>query len=600
MSLPRYTHDPLAQPDSQIRLLRIGRDERAPPQIWASLSIHNLASQPRYAAISYTWGSDETTRTVDIDGCELPITDNCMLVLQQIELQRDFEYFWIDSICIDQLNIPEKEVQVSIMADIYSGAACTLVGLGSHDVSSRLMFLATAARVAWQQASDPGPEEQWFSLQDDQTSRRILAANGKFRKRPYWNRLWVYQELARSRAIKLMCDTDVLPWEHLADLLQEMQNCFHTWGYGENLQGKRLDCVHNHDELQCDWLTALNPMSGWQDRRAIELSLPRLKYGGLAADPVTSLLFGHGIDEDASDLYNLLQATSGRQCRDCLDRIYGVRSLVHWPAGISQVDVKYSIEPYHLAEKALLHYPLASPEKTLAFVNIVRRALGLSSETPTVAALLAERTMPQRVESCIEDTAQSVFTVSSLYSCIIEVASDGKATAPLLWDIRKRDSSMQISSLTSHIDRECSPPDRRSRPLYVGCSSQIGGLLPGNTQAGDVLAQVEGGLHLVLRPVKHNQFAILGQAVLEIESKICDGRVLCKNRADDPVPRQCDHGTPMVIRLRFSAGDLLLLLCQPRIHDVAYDPGRLAVRVATAVTDGSASSWAEGVERTAV
>jgi Heterokaryon incompatibility protein (HET) len=32
-------------------------------------------------------------------------------------------YYWIDAICIDQSNVSERNAQIQIMGDIYSGAA---------------------------------------------------------------------------------------------------------------------------------------------------------------------------------------------------------------------------------------------------------------------------------------------------------------------------------------------------------------------------------------------------------------------------------------------------------------------------------------------
>jgi hypothetical protein len=44
---------------------------------------------------------------------------------------------WIDSICIDQTNVAEKNVQVALMGEIYKGADQVVVWLGEWDENVR-------------------------------------------------------------------------------------------------------------------------------------------------------------------------------------------------------------------------------------------------------------------------------------------------------------------------------------------------------------------------------------------------------------------------------------------------------------------------------
>jgi Heterokaryon incompatibility protein (HET) len=41
--------------------------------------------------------------------------------------------FWVDALCIDQMDVPERNQQVRSMADIYSIAACVIAWLGLEE-----------------------------------------------------------------------------------------------------------------------------------------------------------------------------------------------------------------------------------------------------------------------------------------------------------------------------------------------------------------------------------------------------------------------------------------------------------------------------------
>src|SRR3954468_25000254 len=49
-----------------------------------------------------------------------------------------YHYFWVDYICIDQMNLSTKMQQISIMNDIYCGAFATLVALDGTSANDGL------------------------------------------------------------------------------------------------------------------------------------------------------------------------------------------------------------------------------------------------------------------------------------------------------------------------------------------------------------------------------------------------------------------------------------------------------------------------------
>lgn len=129
-------YNELHDPETHIRLLsRISGDA------WG-LGIWNINTAPLYAALSYEWGTTESRQLIQIDNRSLSVTPNCASALRELWQRAEFDYFWIDAICIDQTNDREKGHQVRVMADIFTQASCTFASLGTHDIYSLRLYNA--------------------------------------------------------------------------------------------------------------------------------------------------------------------------------------------------------------------------------------------------------------------------------------------------------------------------------------------------------------------------------------------------------------------------------------------------------------------------
>jgi hypothetical protein len=155
-STKRYRYQPLHSSTS-IRLLKVqpftsayhvcGEDLFGP--LKGSLVTVDLINKPSYTALSYTWGdpmiyySSETDivpqedwycqcYTIEIDGEQVTISTNLYTVLVSLRyiksatryansdgIQEDTEHIWIDTLCINQSDLPEKSSQVQMMDRIY-------------------------------------------------------------------------------------------------------------------------------------------------------------------------------------------------------------------------------------------------------------------------------------------------------------------------------------------------------------------------------------------------------------------------------------------------------------------------------------------------
>jgi hypothetical protein len=121
---------------SSIRLVRLHPSttpgSTIPESIACELKSFSSDERPRYAALSYTWGSKDDTGLIDLNNKPCKVRRNLISFLLQKCLEQDEQWFWIDALCIDQTNIKERNHQVGMMSSIYSN-----VPLPAAEASSR-------------------------------------------------------------------------------------------------------------------------------------------------------------------------------------------------------------------------------------------------------------------------------------------------------------------------------------------------------------------------------------------------------------------------------------------------------------------------------
>lgn len=219
-----FKHDSLDRLRLQIRLIKLNTDKTAPilsttslnkadEPIELSISTHNAENAPSYNALSYTWGLPEPSRAILINGGLFRIRENLWEFFRSYitmdwsstpnHVQRPTEYLWIDQICIDQDNAPEKSQQIQRMGDIFGGAQLIISWLGPEDHNSLSTRLAMEGFPLWEQylrAAHQPMSAVGFPLL--KVSKQQISA---FLSRSYWSRLWIIQELVLSKAHFFLC-----------------------------------------------------------------------------------------------------------------------------------------------------------------------------------------------------------------------------------------------------------------------------------------------------------------------------------------------------------------------------------------------------------
>ena len=306
--LSLYEYSPL--PMGSIRLL--GKDDSAGSSIW-SLTHHVLSNAPTFFALSYVWGTGKPTERLDIDQSVLTITPSLSTLLHQLETRSDVHFIWIDQICINQQDDVEKAVQVKMMRDVYVSAHKVLVWLGPSTEGSDLAMDSIpplGESIAKNRfAQDPLPsclpgrdDPFWPALED-------------LYKRPWYDRLWVLQEVILAKDIDVLCGNRSMPWAAFASFAIKMRELL------PSSLINRFD-VRPHDcsaKARDPGFMSIRDMDAMRSNEVMGLKTPFSTY---------------------------LSIGQKRKVTNPLDRVYGLLGLLASEELVRCIDNRYDWEPW--------------------------------------------------------------------------------------------------------------------------------------------------------------------------------------------------------------------------------------------------------------
>ncbi|KAF7562057.1 hypothetical protein G7046_g2090 [Stylonectria norvegica] len=233
LTMVDYAYSPLQA--SEIRLVRV----QATDEDKLVANIEHVTLDPAdpitYSALSYVWGNASDTVPLLCDGKTLNITTTLDEALKAVIKFNPTDCFWIDQICIDQTNLAERSEQVKKMNVIFEKAGTVVAWLGPEIPSTALAveMISRVAEVARPTTTnmfrvEEYPEdgkrievyekvtlEQSMELGIPFDDKDSWAAFSRFFDRPWFQRIWIVQEILQARKAIVLCGTNSLRWETL-------------------------------------------------------------------------------------------------------------------------------------------------------------------------------------------------------------------------------------------------------------------------------------------------------------------------------------------------------------------------------------------------
>ncbi|RAH62841.1 HET-domain-containing protein [Aspergillus piperis CBS 112811] len=190
-----YTELPRESPHPTTRMIRLLPNKDKAAQIECEIFNYEFILDTSggdshiYEALSYVWGSGTSSRTIILNGCRFPVTENLYVALSYLRNRQLERIVWVDAICINQSNRDEKAQQIPLMREIYAQAQHVIVWLGeAYDDGDRALE-GLRCLVEGQDIDIEGCGKLCVNLF----------------QRAWFRRIWVLQEVGVARFIYIMC-----------------------------------------------------------------------------------------------------------------------------------------------------------------------------------------------------------------------------------------------------------------------------------------------------------------------------------------------------------------------------------------------------------
>lgn len=309
-----FKHEPLPDASTYIRLLEIiSVKKRRDIPVHCKLTTWRKATVPKYTAISYTWGDRNLVAVILVNGKRMEVRRNCEDVLRH-PCRIKGGFFWIDALCINQADNHEKSFQVANMGAVFRDARGTLACVGRHENGSELLFKKLRRhKNAWKSIPTYGLARPWPKSMRDSTIPELYNAFSMFLKRPYFQRVWIYQELCFGRDIQVCCGDMHAELSTIWELYQACE----TWKTGS-------------------------------------ITLPgNIKWIDFAAMRNVRSLLNYGVTPMSQGSLRQMTIVAGRlQSEDLRDRVFGVLAMIDWEEA-KPIQLDYNKDPFDLAVEVL-------------------------------------------------------------------------------------------------------------------------------------------------------------------------------------------------------------------------------------------------------
>ncbi|KAK4539398.1 hypothetical protein LTR36_010961 [Oleoguttula mirabilis] len=221
----RYYNRDLSS-DDEIRLLRL---EPGDGPISGSLEYASLLEPAAFDALSYCWGEQKSFQQVTIDGRDgFLVSEHLYAALRRLRRPDKPRLVWIDVICVNQSNVPERNRSVELMWRIYTEARRVIIWIGEIDAQrptckrlypgakeedSQLTLCARSGLAALEHGNLTAKLSERLQDMEFESSR---GSAGEV----WWKRLWIIQEFSCAKQYPTVyLGPHAIGWDFFSELM---------------------------------------------------------------------------------------------------------------------------------------------------------------------------------------------------------------------------------------------------------------------------------------------------------------------------------------------------------------------------------------------
>jgi hypothetical protein len=246
-----FENQPLMGP-SDIRVLKILPCEYDAPEIRCELVRASLDEGPRYDAISYTWSYEpERSSYIRLNGQPLPVRGkiaSILRILRSTNTNSTMRTVWIDGLCIDMQNLPERSSQVGLMARIYRQAKEVAVMLEDDGIDlNALKIMEELSALLYDDSAIHTSMDGLQSALAKYDSQSAWNAILQLFSPTWWGRMWPIQELVLASKATIIYGKTPINFEHIQKVMVKETKAFQLLHkvYKDREPHRKSDFVNN-------------------------------------------------------------------------------------------------------------------------------------------------------------------------------------------------------------------------------------------------------------------------------------------------------------------------------------------------------------------
>ena len=339
-----------------------------------------------YTALSYVWGDATQTTQIMVGKRTLEVTKSLDSALRHLRDEMRVLNVWADGVCINQKDeTGEKGRQVQQMGKVYETADHTVIFLGGCTAKNEETLSDVVA-----------------SCEENTEDRRpIIDQNGRsflqdLLGRPWFRRVWVYQELVKSRDPWVQCGHVRFPWRLFCQFTFELagddgrMNRSRLEDKASLIQNSNENIVENMERARSRFMTAkLRSYRDLQQSQSRHRSDPR---NDASTNSICSAFAQHA---GYTKLFEILVLRRGFGASDARDLVFSAIGLCE----NIEIYANYSMtitDVYHgVAWECIYSFRSLELLSHIQDTDPIERTEGLASWAPDwTAAHMPERRIP--------------------------------------------------------------------------------------------------------------------------------------------------------------------------------------------------------------
>ncbi|KAL2063734.1 hypothetical protein VTL71DRAFT_5539 [Oculimacula yallundae] len=223
-----YQYTSLPDAGNYIRILDLQPGRRNEAIVCTLSEVSLTKSFNHYEALSYVWGEDQELVAIQVNDGRLEVGHSLHCALRFLRHRKETRSLWVDAICIDQSNFPERERQVPLMCEIYRNASSTVCFLGPEIATTGAMFAMlenlaeeskTIARNSALDGTSPASNNNMVALRGKSKLFDVYFGDitiVDIATRDWWHRAWTVQELMLTRNAVMMIGKHTITYDNLS------------------------------------------------------------------------------------------------------------------------------------------------------------------------------------------------------------------------------------------------------------------------------------------------------------------------------------------------------------------------------------------------